>query len=67
MTETANHGRVRMKLGGIAITLGDVEHILTMEEACGLANAICYTAVDREERNMLTCTRENWKGVANAE
>lgn len=54
-----SHGRVRflpregLPLGGvITVTLAGTEHVLSSDEAIGLAKAIYITAVDRAERNM---------------
>ena len=54
-----NHGRVCFlaregaPLGGvITVTLAGTEHVLSVDEALGLAKAIYLTAVDRAERNM---------------
>lgn len=62
-TETAarrsNHGRVRTLPNWgydgsdlIGVTLSGSEHVLTVDEALGLANAIIQNSVDHQERHM---------------
>jgi hypothetical protein len=60
----SNHGRVRVikrhgpnDEDGYGVTLAGTEHVLLLSEALGLANALIFTAVYGEERNM----RDNGK------
>ena len=56
----SNHGRVRVLLdGSIGVTLAGCEHGFTLAEALGLANAIIFTCVDSETRNMRDSTPDH--------
>ena len=66
LNPNGNHGRVRAVSDDtglqFAVTLDDVEHKLSLDEVCGLVNALSYTMVDGQEHWMQTTSRETPDG-----